>query len=137
MLNRFWLQGIPVPYPVQIDGMEILMEFIGEGRQAAPRLAQTRPDRDLLEVYYAQIADAMAGLARAGIAHGDLSAYNLLADGDRIVLIDLPQAVDIIGNQAGSDFLLRDCTNVCSWFRSRGLDVDEQELFATLIAQAW
>ncbi|GMA41966.1 serine protein kinase RIO [Mobilicoccus caccae] len=137
MLNRFWLQGIPVPYPVQIDGMEILMEFIGEGRQAAPRLAQTRPDRDLLEDYYAQIADAMAGLARAGIAHGDLSAYNLLADGDRIVLIDLPQAVDIIGNQAGSDFLLRDCTNVCSWFRSRGLDVDEQELFATLIAQAW
>ncbi|WP_226347132.1 serine protein kinase RIO [Agilicoccus flavus] len=137
MLNRFWCEGVPVPYPVQIDGMEILMEFVGHGREAAPRLAQTRPDRDLLEHYYAQVTDAMAGLSRAGIAHGDLSAYNLLADGERIVLIDLPQAVDIIGNQAGTEFLLRDCTNVCAWFRSRGLDVDEQELFATLLAQAW
>ena len=39
-----------MPYPVQLDDVEILMEFItladGTG---APRLAQTRPDRDLLE----------------------------------------------------------------------------------------
>src|SRR5680860_1235004 len=27
-LKRFWSAGIPVPYPVQIDGAEILMEFI-------------------------------------------------------------------------------------------------------------
>ena len=32
----------PVPYPVQVDGTEILMEFISEGDAAAPRLHQTR-----------------------------------------------------------------------------------------------
>lgn len=137
MLNRFWCEGVPVPYPVQIDGMEILMEFIGHGREAAPRLAQTRPAPDLLAHYYEQVVAAMASLARAGITHGDLSAYNLLADGERIVVIDLPQAVDIVGNAAGTDFLMRDCANVCAWFRSRGLEVDEGRLFGELVAQAW
>jgi RIO kinase 1 len=33
--------------------------------------------------------------------------------------------------------LLRDCRNVCSWFRSRGLEVDPEELLSELLAQAW
>lgn len=137
MLKRFWSAGVPVPYPVQIDGMEILMEFIGRDGQAAPRLAQTRPTGRLLESYYTQVRDAMSALASAGIAHGDLSPYNILADGERIVIIDLPQAIDIVGNLNGTDFLMRDCHNVCTWFRARGLEVDEQELFGELLAAAW
>ena len=39
--------GAAVPYPVQVDGAEILMEFIGEGQTAAPRVAQTIADIDL------------------------------------------------------------------------------------------
>ncbi|NMM34752.1 MAG: RIO-like kinase, partial [Phycicoccus sp.] len=42
-LSELWSAGLPVPYPVQISGTEVLMEFIGDGDQAAPRLAQTRP----------------------------------------------------------------------------------------------
>ena len=53
------------------------------------------------------------------------------------MIIDLPQAVDIVGNLAGMDFLMRDCTNVCNWFRSRGLDVDEHELYGELLASAF
>ena len=41
-LCRAWDAGIPVPYPVQLSGTELLMEFIGTGRAASPRLAQTR-----------------------------------------------------------------------------------------------
>ena len=48
-LKRFWSAGVPVPYPVQIDGTEILMEFISVDGEAAPRLAQTRPSPELLE----------------------------------------------------------------------------------------
>ena len=132
---------MPVPYPVQIDGTEILMELIqdpgGEAGSAAPRLAQVRPGPGLLASYFEQLRDGMRELARAGIAHGDLSAYNILAQGDRIVLIDLPQVVDIVGNPQGMDFLLRDCRNVCGWFTARGLQVDEQELFADLLASAF
>ncbi len=138
-LNRFWSAGIPVPYPVQIDGTEILMEFIAVDGLPAPRLAQTRPDRALLASYFEQLREAMGGLARAGIAHGDLSPYNILAAGERVVVIDLPQAVDLAGNAQGFDFLHRDCVNICTWFRRRGLApeiADEDALFADLIAQA-
>ena len=69
--------------------------------------------------------------------HGDLSPYNILAAGERLVIIDLPQVVDLVGNVNGMDFLMRDCTNVCAWFRARGLDVDEHELFGDLMAHAF
>lgn len=133
--------GLPVPYPVQIDGTELLMEWIciegEEGYETAPRLAQTRPDRILLAGLFDQLREAMHTLAQAGFVHGDLSAYNLLVAGERLVVIDLPQVVDLAGNAAGPDFLLRDCTNVCTWFRSRGLDVDEQALYAELLTHAF
>lgn len=139
-LKRFWLAGVPVPYPVQVDGTEILMEFICVDGLPAPRLAQTRPGPDLLEHWFDQLRDAMAALAREGVAHGDLSPYNVLAAGERIVVIDLPQVVDLAGNAQGFDFLQRDCANVCAWFRRRGLDerlADPDALFAELAAQAF
>ena len=55
---------------------------------------------------------AMRVMAGLGLAHGDLSAFNLLATEERIVLIDLPQAVDIVSNPQGMEFLTRDCRNV-------------------------
>ena len=136
-LKRLWSLGVPVPYPVQLDGTELLMEWITHDGDSAPRLAQTRPARDLLECYYAQVRDVLAELARHGMVHGDLSPYNILAAGERLVVIDLPQVVDLVGNPAGPDFLLRDCTNVCTWFRARGLDVDEHDLFGELMAHAF
>ena len=72
-MKRFWAAGVPVPYPVQIDGTEILMELISVDGGAAPRLAQTRPTEDLLRSYFDQLRDAMAVLAEHGVAHGDLS----------------------------------------------------------------
>ena len=136
-LKRLWSAGVPVPYPVQIDGTEILMELVAVDGEPAPRLAATRPDRALLESYYDQVRSALMALARDGIAHGDLSPYNVLAAGERIVVIDLPQIVDIVANPAGTDFLMRDCHNMCTWFRRRGLDIDEQELFGEVLSQAY
>jgi RIO kinase 1 len=136
-LTKLWLAGLPVPYPVQIDGTEILMELVQVDGEPAPRLAQSRPGRDLLASYFEQVRDAMAELARLGLAHGDLSPYNLLAAGERLVLIDLPQVVDIVANPAGADFLMRDCRNVATWFRSKGLEVDEHDLFAELLTSAF
>ena len=40
-------------------------------------------------------------MAQHGLVHGDLSAYNILAAGERLVIIDLPQVVDLVGNPAG------------------------------------
>lgn len=141
-LGRLWTAGLPVPYPVQLDGTELLMEWISvtgpDGtRRTAPRLAQTRPGPDLLASYFEQLREVLLTLTRAGVVHGDLSAYNLLAQDERLVVIDLPQLVDLVANPRGFDLLQRDCANVCTWFRARGLDVDEQELFGELVAQAF
>jgi RIO kinase 1 len=140
-LVRCWELGLPVPYPVQIEETEILMEWItvdtDEGSQTAPRLAQTRPEPVLLRGYYDQLRETLATMVQAGLVHGDLSPYNILAAGERLVIIDLPQLVDLVGNAAGFDFLLRDVTNVCAWFRARGLDVDEQDLYGELLAHAF
>jgi len=135
-LKRLWTLGVPVPYPVQIDGTELLMEWITHDGDTAPRLAQTRPEPDLLASYYEQVRDVLAELARHSMVHGDLSPYNILAAGERLVVIDLPQVIDLVGNPAGMDFLLRDCTNVCKWFRARGLEVDEHALFGDLLTHA-
>jgi RIO kinase 1 len=141
-LVRLWELGLPVPYPVQVDGTELLMEWISvpgaDGyAETAPRLAQTRPEPDLLASYFEQLRDALAVMVQAGLVHGDLSPYNILAAGERLVVIDLPQVVDLVGNANGFDYLLRDCANVCAWFRARGLDVDEQALFGELMAHAF
>lgn len=136
-LKRLWSLGVPVPYPVQIDGTEILMEWITVDGETAPRLAQTRPEPDLLWLYFEQLSEVLATMAQEGLVHGDLSAYNILAAGERLVIIDLPQVVDLVGNPQGMDFLLRDCTNICGWFRMRGLEVDEHDLFGDLMASAF
>ncbi|MGC4109089.1 MAG: RIO1 family regulatory kinase/ATPase [Nocardioides sp.] len=136
-LVRLFQLGLPVPYPVQIDGTEILMEWVTHDGETAPRLAQTRPGPGLLASYFERVRDALATLVQAGLVHGDLSAYNILAAGERLVIIDLPQMVDLIGNANGMDYLLRDCTNICGWFRARGLEVDEQELFGDLMGHAF
>ncbi|MGD9959809.1 serine protein kinase RIO [Nocardioides sp.] len=136
-LQRLWNLGLPVPYPVQVDGTEILMEYIEVDGGAAPRLAQTRPEPALLASYFSQLREALILLAQQGVVHGDLSPYNILAADERLVIIDLPQVVDLVGNPRGMDFLLRDCTNVCTWFRARGLEVDEHDLFNELVASAF
>lgn len=136
-LVRCWEAGLPVPYPVQLDGTEILMEWVCHDGETAPRLAQSRPAPDLLRDLFEQLREALATMTQHGLVHGDLSAYNLLVAGERLVVIDLPQTVDLVANPQGFDFLLRDCANVCRWFRSKGLEVDEHELYADLLATAF
>jgi RIO kinase 1 len=142
-LYRLWEVGVGlgtriVPYPVQILGTELLMEFLGtDDGQAAPRLAQLRPDHDELELLWQQVLDALSILARCQIAHGDLSAYNILVHEGELVLIDLPQIVDVVSNPRGGEFVARDVRNVATWFSARGLDgIDPDQLTRDLLRES-
>ena len=137
-LARLWAVGAPVPYPVQLAGTELMLEFLGEpDGTAAPRLAQCRPGPAELAELFDQCVEAMRLLARAGYAHGDLSAFNLLVHRGRLVVIDVPQIVDLFANPQGATFLQRDCDNVCRWFAARGLRTREFDLlFGDLMAEA-
>jgi RIO kinase 1 len=145
-LCRLWQVGVEfgsvaVPYPVQVLGTELMLEFIGDADEgeAAPRLAQLRPERAELRGLWDQLVDALVVLARTGFAHGDLSPYNLLVHHGRLVLIDLPQVVDVVANPQGREFLARDVQVVSTWFAARGLPsgvVDPAELTRQLLAES-
>ena len=134
VLSRLWSAGAAVPYPVQLVGTELMMEFIGDADGvAAPRLAQLRPSVDEASALFAQMREVLGRLADAGYTHGDLSPYNVLVHHGRVVLIDLPQAVDLVGNPQGFEFLRRDCDNICNWFLARGVDAAPSILYDDLM----
>jgi RIO kinase 1 len=125
--------GAAAPYPAQIVGTELLMEFIGDADGApAPRLAEITTRGVRLSDLWQQAVDLMVGLAAAGYAHGDLSEFNLLVHDDRLLMIDLPQLVDVVANPQGPPFLDRDATTVAAWFCRRDFPVDTPDLIDTL-----
>jgi RIO kinase 1 len=139
-LGRLWQLGAPVPYPVQRHGTELLLEFIGDpDGTAAPRLAQLRPEPDALLDLWHQLVQSLVLLASEGLAHGDLSAYNVMVHHDRLILIDLPQIVDLVANPLAESILERDVRNVSGWFTSRGLPsavADPREVMVSLVDAA-
>jgi RIO kinase 1 len=137
-LVQLYNARVPVPYPVQIMGTELLLEFIGDpDGTGAPRLAETHPGPAELASLWSQLVEAMATLASAGFAHGDLSPYNLLVHRGRLVMIDLPQVVDVVANPNGRSFLDRDAKNVATWFAKAGhRDADPGALAARLAKEA-
>lgn len=138
LLSRFWQAGLPVPYPVQVQGTELLMEFIGDATgEAAPRLVQTSPSLDQLADLAAQARTVVVGFAALGWVHGDLSPFNTLVHEGRLVVIDVPQAVELVVHPQAHEWLLRDCTNLCDWFTRKGLDEDPQEWLAEAVSAAW
>ncbi len=138
VLARLWMAGAAVPYPVQLLGTELMMEFIGsDDGVAAPRLAQVSATPAEARDLYGQLVHTLRLMAEVGYAHGDLSAYNVLVDDGRLVVIDLPQAVDVVGNPQGFTYLRRDCENICTWFAAHGVpEADASSLADDLSALA-
>ena len=60
--------------------------------------------------------DGIVRMLCAGVIHGDLSEFNILAGHDGPVIIDLPQAVDAAGNNHAAAMLERDVSNLRHFF---------------------
>lgn len=137
-LTRLWELGAPVPYPVQQMGSELMMELItAPDGSPAPRLVQTDLTTAELISLWDQLHESMLVMAENGWTHGDLSEYNVLVAGDRLVLIDLPQVIDVVSNPDGRLFLARDAANVTRWFTKRGVqEADESALIEELLRTA-
>ena len=115
---------------MQLLGTELMMELIGDADGvAAPRLAQLRPDAGRgRRRCTASCAPCSCSSPTPATPTVTCRPYNVLVHDGRLVLIDLPQAVDLVGNPQGFDYLRRDCRNICSWFQARGVDADPDDL---------
>lgn len=132
-LERLWWAGVNVPYPVQRSEDGILMEYVGDGDGAAPRLAQARIDTESAFEAARQLVADLHRMVAAGFVHGDLSAYNLLWWRGRTWIIDLPQCVEIASHPDALELLFRDVETVAGWFHSRRVPFDPGEVYAGLL----
>jgi RIO kinase 1 len=136
-LRRAHAAGVTVPYPVELTGDGMLMQLVGDEDGAAPRLVNARLTQAELARAHAQLVGELAALTQAGLVHADLSPFNCLWWADRVWLIDFPQSVDLVGNPHGFELLHHDVVTMCTWFARQGLPSDPDELFASLLAEAW
>ena len=128
MLEMLYAAGASVPRPYLHCSDGILMEYIGRGGERAPALAELRLTREEAERVLPLVVRDIEILLECGVVHGDLSAYNILYLDGTPRLIDLPQATRIDDAQDPWALFHRDISNVCEYFRKRGVEVDALDL---------
>lgn len=134
MLRLFWREGADVPYPVeQPVPSSLLMQYVGDWDEAAPRLSDVRLAPESLEDVFRAIMRNVELFVRLGYVHADLSPYNVLWWEESLWIIDFPQAVMTRHNPSATELLHRDISNVCRYFAKLGLERDPGELIAPLL----
>jgi RIO kinase 1 len=113
MIHRLHAAGVRVPVPYHfIDGV-LLMELVTDAEgDPAPRLGDLPFDASSARAMYDRLIRAVIQMLCAGVVHGDLSEFNVLAGADGPVLIDFPQSIDSAHNTNARKLLLRDVDNL-------------------------
>ncbi|PNH03150.1 Serine/threonine-protein kinase RIO1 [Tetrabaena socialis] len=120
-LMRLHTAGINSPLPVQLRMHVLVMEFIGEGGVAAPRLRDAGLPPPRLRTAYRELLLVMRQLyQKCRLVHADLSEYNILYHKGELYIIDVSQSVDLDHPKA-LDFLREDCKHVNDYFRRCGV----------------
>ena len=112
--------GIAVPMPYVAHENVLVMEYIGDS-DAAPRLHDCVPAS--LENFYVFVTKELKKLYSLGLAHGDLSPFNILVYRDMPVFIDFSHGVKV-GSVSYRGLFLRDITVLTTFF-SHYLDISD------------
>jgi RIO kinase 1 len=123
-LERLHAAGVTVPPPVERLESGYRMAFIGDGDEAAPRLADVDLDLVTARHVWRELQRDIQRMLDAERVHGDLSAFNILWWRERPVIIDFSQAVDVVTHPAARDLLRRDVARTAEYFRRQGVAVD-------------
>jgi len=112
--------GVRVPRPERVLDNVLVMEYVGDETRPAPSLREVSLE-DPAAVYEDVVAN-MRGIRKAGLVHADFSEYNLLWWDDRVVVIDVGQAVPLDHSRA-EEWFQRDLTNIARYFKRLRVDV--------------
>lgn len=116
-LHRLAGAGVRVPKPYNFHEGVLLMELVTDAEgNAAPRLNDVQLSPGEARDFHARLVAEVVRMLCAGVIHGDLSEFNILAGADGPVIIDLPQAVDAAGNNHARAMLERDVANLRNFF---------------------
>jgi RIO kinase 1 len=130
--RRLYEAGADVPQPFAQIGNALLMEYIGEGERAAPLLREVALERDEARSYFERVLRNIERFLACDCIHGDLSAYNILSQPGRPIIIDFAQAVDPRYNLQVYPLLLRDVERVCRYFARYGVAADANALASAM-----
>lgn len=120
-LCRMEKAGVRVPHAYRFLKNVIVMDYIGDGRMAAPQLRSVRLNEP--QKVYREIVRFMKRMyQRAKLVHGDLSEYNILMHEGKPFIIDCGQAM-VTEHPNALEFLQRDIKNVNRYFRSLDVEV--------------
>ena len=115
-------------------GRTVLMSFVGDELGAAPRLSDVRLSRDEAADAFEQSVRLLISLLKLGKVHGDFSAYNLLWWEGRVIVIDVPQMVEVAENREAAALLERDVRSLCTSLKS--VRADPVEVLARVRREA-
>lgn len=108
--------GVQVPKPLgYYEGVLLLQMIVDENGQPAPRLNDIQLTPEDARAYHQVLICEAVKMLCAGLVHGDLSEFNVLASKDGLVIIDLPQAIQATANNAFGLFE-RDLIQLAAFF---------------------
>lgn len=121
-LQRLQRAGIPCPTPVLLKKYVLFLSFIGKDGTAAPRLRDAILTPEELANAYQQCLNLLKRIYHdCKLIHADFSEYNLLWYDNIVYVIDVAQSVEPYHPNAYT-YLLRDCTNLSTFFSRRTLN---------------
>ena len=116
MLYRLAAAGVHVPQPYSFFEGVLLMELISNDcGDIAPRLNDLQMTAKQARSYHRILIRQVVRMLCAGVVHGDLSQFNILAGGQGPVIIDLPQAIEAAGNSNARQMIKRDVDNLTTY----------------------
>ena len=121
--------GANVPRPFAQIGNAVLMEYIGDLDEPAPRLSDVMLEAQEAQPLFDCILRNIELALLHGRIHGDLSAYNILYWQGAVTLIDFAQAVDPYHNSDVFSLLVRDVERTCSYFAPYSVEYEESGAF--------
>ncbi len=137
---EFYRAGINVPKPligpsihdIAKAGRVVLMQYIGNKDEAAPRLSDLNLNQKEAQDAWEQSFAILKEVLSLGKVHGDFSTYNLLWWNNKAILIDFPQVVNINENKHAKEILKTDLNSLSKSFQALGVDKDPIQLYKEL-----